>query len=61
MAPEPGKHRFRQSPTFNFSTAENVFSDFFRPKKKFGRVFGQDLEELAFFGRHRQIADSFLL
>ena len=61
MAPNPGKHRFKRSPTFNFSTAEFVFSDLFRPKKKFGRVFGQDLEEIGFFGRHQQIAEGFLL
>ena len=61
MAREPGKHRFRQFPTFNFSTADFFFRIFFGRKKKFGRVFGQDLEELAFFGRHEEIADSFLL
>ena len=61
MARDPGKHRFRQSPTFNFSTADMFFSDFFQTKKKFGRVFGQDLEEIGFFGRHQQIAEGFLL
>ena len=61
MTRDPGKHRFSRSLHFNFSSAEICFSDLFRPKKKFGRVFGQDLEELAFFGRHEQIADSFLL
>ena len=49
MAPNPGKHRFKRSPTFNFSTADIFFFGLFRPKKKFGRVFGQDFEELAFF------------
>ena len=38
-----------------------IFFGFFRPKKKFGRVFGQDLEEIGFFGRHQQIAEGFLL
>ena len=61
MPPNPGKHRFRQSPSFHFSTAKLFFRFFFRPEKKFGHVFGQDLEEMAFFGRHQQIAEGFLL
>ena len=61
MARDPGKHRFRQFLTFNASTAGFFFSDLLRPKEKFGRVFGKDLEEIGFFGRRQQIAEGFLL
>ena len=60
MPPNPVKHRFRQSPSFHFSTANFSFRNFFRTEKKFGRVFGQDLQEMAFFGRLQQIAEGFL-
>ena len=61
MPPNPGKHLFRQSPSFHFSTANFFFRIFFWPEKKFGRVFCQDLEGLTFFGRLQQIAEGFLL
>ena len=61
MARDPGNHRFRQSSTFNCSTAELFVPFFCSAEKKFGRVFGQDLEEIGFFGRQQQIAEGFLL
>ena len=60
MAPKPGKNRFRQSPTLNFSTAAFVFRCC-SAWKNIGRVFGQNLEEIGFFGRHQQIAEDSLL
>ena len=61
MARDPGytvsdnpRHLIFRPPTL-------FFRFFFGRTKKFRRVFGQDFEELAFFERHEQIADSFLL
>ena len=55
------KHCFRQSPSFFLFDRRLFLSDSFLLEKKFGRVFGKDLEEMAFFGRLQQIAEGFLL
>ena len=39
MPPNPGKHRFRQSPSFHFSSANFFFRIYFRPTKRFECVF----------------------